>query len=148
MRIALGADHAGFFLKEHLRTRLAEAGHQIEDLGTSSADSVDYPDFAYPVAHAVVEKRADRGILICGTGLGVAMTANRVRGIRAAPCTVEFAAEMARMHNDANVLALGARLVTPEMADKIVDVFLTTAFEGGRHQRRVDKIDAPAEPRT
>jgi ribose 5-phosphate isomerase B len=145
MKIAIGSDHAGFALKEHVRRTLTEAGHEIVDFGAASAESVDYPEYAIPVARAVVQKQVERGILVCGTGLGVAMTANRVRGIRAAPCTVEFAADMARRHNDANVLALGGRLVTPAMADRIVEVFLSTPFEGGRHKRRIDKIDALTE---
>jgi len=142
MKIAIGSDHAGFALKEHVRAQAGAAGHEVADLGTSSGESVDYPDFAAKVALAVARGEAERGIVICGTGLGVAMTANRFRGVRAAPCTGEFAAEMARRHNDANVLCLGGRLVTKELAERIVDVFLSSPFDGGRHARRVAKIDA------
>jgi len=143
VKIAIGADHAGFPLKEHVRA-LIEAVHEVADKGTFSSDSVDYPDFAANVALAVARGEAERGIVVCGTGLGVAMTANRFRGVRAAPCTGEFAAEMARRHNDANVLCLGGRLVTRELAERIVDIFLSTPFDGGRHARRVAKIDALA----
>ncbi|MHC4248834.1 MAG: ribose 5-phosphate isomerase B [Planctomycetota bacterium] len=144
MKIAVGSDHAGFALKEHVRAHVEAAGHDVADVGTFSAESVDYPDFAAKVALAVVRGEAERGILVCGTGLGVSMTANRFRGVRAAPCTGEFAAEMTRRHNDANVLCLGGRLVTKELAERIVDVFLSTPFEGGRHARRVAKIDDSA----
>jgi ribose 5-phosphate isomerase B len=141
MRIAVASDHAGFGLKEHVRRRLEEQGHEVRDFGTSSEESVDYPDFAKLVAEAVSGGEAERGILVCGTGTGMAMAANRFRGVRAAPAAVEYAAEMARRHNDANVLALGARLVTRELADGIVDRFLSTPFDGGRHLRRVAKMD-------
>jgi ribose 5-phosphate isomerase B len=141
MRIAVASDHAGFRLKEHVRRRLEEQGHEVADLGTSSEEPVDYPDFAKLVAEAVSGGEAERGILVCGTGTGMAMAANRVRGVRAAPATLGYAAEMARRHNDANVLALGARLVTKELADGIVDRFLATPFDGGRHLHRVAKMD-------
>jgi len=142
VKISIGCDHAGFALKEHVRARVAAAGHEVDDAGTFSDESVDYPDFAAKVALAVAQGKADCGIIVCGTGLGVAMTANRVRGVRAAPCTNQFAAEMTRRHNDANVLCLGGRLVTKEVAERIADVFLSTPFEGGRHARRVAKIDS------
>ena len=145
MKIAIGSDHAGFELKEHLRETLTAAGHDVKDVGTNSADSVDYPDYANLVARSVVQSEVERGILICGTGLGISMAANRVRGIRAAPCTSEYAAEMARRHNDANILALGARFITPAIAERLVTVFLITEFEGGRHQDRVTKIDSCGE---
>ena len=141
MKISIGSDHAGFALKEHLRAHIEAAGHEVADAGTCSMESVDYPDFAAKVALAVARGEAECGMIVCGTGLGVAMTANRVRGVRAAPCTGQFAAEMTRRHNDANVLCLGERLVTKEVAERIVDVFLATPFEGGRHISRVAKID-------
>ncbi len=142
MKIAIGSDHAGFALKEHVRAHIEAADHEVTDVGTCSSESVDYPDFAAKVALAVARGEAEYGIIICGTGLGVAMTANRVRGVRAAPCTGQFAAEMTRRHNDANVLCLGGWLVTKEVAERIVDVFLATPFDGGRHVRRVAKIDS------
>jgi ribose 5-phosphate isomerase B len=141
-RIALGADHGGFELKERVRQYLADKGHHLEDLGTHSADSVDYPDFARKVAERVAARHADFGIVICGTGLGVAMTANKVRGIRAAPCNDTISARFARSHNNANVLTMGGRLIDLGTAQKILDIFLSTRFEGGRHQRRVEKIAA------
>ncbi len=145
IRIALGADHGGFELKEKVRHYLAGKGHLVADLGTNSADSVDYPDFARKVAEHVAAHAADFGIVICGTGLGVAMTANKVRGIRAAPCNDTISARFARSHNDANVLTMGGRLIDPATAEKILDIFLSTPFEGGRHQRRVEKISAVEE---
>jgi ribose 5-phosphate isomerase B len=145
MKIAVGADHAGLALKEHVRAHLEKAAHEVADLGTRSSDSVDYPDFAAKVAKAVAQGEAERGILCCGTGLGMAMAANRFRGVRAAPCTMEYQAEMARRHNDANVLALGGRVVTKEIAERVVEVFLTTASEGGRHARRADMMDRALE---
>ena len=141
MRIAIGSDHVGYELKEHVRRRLAEAGHEVVDLGTNSAESVDYPTYGVRVAKAVVKGEAERGILVCGTGIGRSRAANRIRGCRAAPCVIEYSAEMARRHNDANVLALGERVLTPELADRIVDVFMSTEFEGGRHGRRAKMID-------
>jgi ribose 5-phosphate isomerase B len=140
MKIALGADHAGFELKEKIKQHLVSSGIQVDDEGTNSGESVDYPDFARRVGESVVQKRADLGILVCGTGIGMSMSANKVAGIRAANVSSEFEAEMAREHNDANVLALGARVIDEPMAVKIVDKWLQTAFAGGRHQRRVDKI--------
>ncbi len=145
MKVAIGADHAGFELKEHVRSLVEKAGHEVADHGADSAESVDYPDYAAKVARAVVRGEAERGILCCATGLGMGMAANRFGGIRAAPCTCEYAAEMARRHNDANVLALGARIVTKEIAERIVGVFLTTSFEGGRHARRTAKMDCGAD---
>ncbi len=141
MRIALGADHAGFDLKEHLRGVLVAAGHEVADLGTRSRESTDYPDYAHAVAAEVAAGTAERGLLVCGTGVGMAMAANRHRGVRAAACDDLFTARLARKHNDANVLALGARVVAVPLAEAILEVFLTAEFEGGRHQRRVAKID-------
>ncbi len=142
MKVAIGADHAGFLLKERLRLRLEHAGHQVLDEGTHSAESCDYPDFAAPVAHDVVAGRADRGILVCGTGVGMSIAANKVAGIRAALGTVPEEVRLARAHNDANILTLGARFIEEPAADALVDVFLETAFDGGRHARRVAKIAA------
>jgi ribose 5-phosphate isomerase B len=142
MKVAIGADHAGFLLKEHLRLKLEHAGHQVLDEGTHSTESCDYPDFAAPVAHDVVEGRADRGILVCGTGVGMSIAANKVDGIRAALGTVPEEVRLARAHNDANILTLGARFIEEPAADALVDVFLDTAFDGGRHARRVAEIAA------
>ena len=140
-RIVLGSDHAGFALKEELEAHLKEAGHEVEDLGTHDDGSVDYPDFGHAVARAVIDGKAELGLLVCGTGLGVSMAANRHAGVRAAACSEPFSARMARQHNDANVLCIGARVVGSGLARDIVDAFLDAEFEGGRHQRRVDKID-------
>ncbi|HUO60596.1 MAG TPA: ribose 5-phosphate isomerase B [Candidatus Acidoferrales bacterium] len=142
MRIALGADHAGYELKNFIKAHLEQQGFNVLDLGTNGPDSVDYPDFARKVADDVVSGGADRGILVCGTGIGMCISANKVHGIRAANCSSEFEVQMSREHNDANVLALGARVLTPERAMQLVDLWLKTAFEGGRHQRRVDKMMA------
>jgi ribose 5-phosphate isomerase B len=140
MKIALGADHAGFELKNQIKQHLAGQGIEVEDIGTSTSDSVDYPDFARNVAERVIDRRADFGMLVCGTGIGMCISANKVPGIRAANCDSIFTAQMAREHNDANVLTLGARVLQPEAAREIVDTWLKTTFAGGRHQRRVDKI--------
>jgi ribose 5-phosphate isomerase B len=139
LRIALGADHAGWELKEHLKAWLVEGGSQILDFGTHSADSVDYPDYASAVGDAVVNGKAERGVLVCGTGLGMAM-ANKIQGVRAAPCVDAYTARMSREHNNANVIGLGARLLDREAAIEILRVWLETAFAGGRHQRRLDRI--------
>lgn len=138
--IAIGADHAGFALKEQLKKWLESLGHPVQDYGTFSADSVDYPDFAHPVAQAVERKEFDLGLLVCGSGNGVAMAANKHAGIRAAICWNEDLAALAREHNDANVLCLPARFISPQEAERILDRFLSSSFEGGRHARRVDKI--------
>jgi ribose 5-phosphate isomerase B len=140
--IALGADHAGFALKDLLRAWLERQGHVVLDVGTHSADSVDYPDYASAVTDALLSGAADRGILVCGTGLGMAMAANKAPGVRAAPCVDPYTAQMAREHNDANVLTLGARLVGPEDAIEIVRVWLQTPFAGDRHVRRLAKLAA------
>ncbi len=145
MRIAIGADHAGFDLKEHLGEVLTQAGHQVENLGTFDRESTDYPDWASRVAEAVASGRAERGLLVCGTGVGMAMAANRRRGVRAVPANDLFTVRLARAHNDANVLTLGARIVAPQLAEALLESFLTTPFDGGRHQRRVDKLDGLAE---
>ncbi len=143
-RIAIGADHAGFPLKEHLRSLLEERGLAVQDVGTSDESSCDYPDFAHAVASRVERGDADLGLLVCGTGIGMAITANRhAPGVRAAVCSEPFSARMAREHNDANVLCLGQRVVGMGLAGAILDAFLDAEFEGGRHRRRVDKIDEP-----
>ena len=138
--IAIASDHGGYELKQELMAHLRERGLENEDFGTFSADSCDYPDFGEPAARAVAEGRCDRGILICGTGIGMSITANKIRGIRCALCGDCYSAELTRRHNDANILALGARVVGPGLAAKIMDTFLDTPFEGGRHARRVAKI--------
>ena len=140
MKIAIASDHGGFDLKEELRVWLTEQGHEVTDYGCSGHDSCDYADFAAPAARDVAQGRQDRGIVICTTGIGVSITANKVKGIRCALCSEPWSAEMTRRHNDANVLALGAGVVGPLMARQIVTAFLTYEFEGGRHQRRIDKI--------
>ena len=138
--IALGADHAGWELKEALKVWLIESGHQILDFGTHSPESVDYPDYALQVGEAVASGKAERGLLVCGTGIGMAMTANKVPGIRAALCSDPFMARMSREHNDANVLALGGRLMDGELGLEILQMWLGTEFAGGRHERRLAKI--------
>ncbi len=140
MKISIGSDHAGFKLKEEIRLFLKENGYNVADYGTYSEESVDYPDFALPVAESVSNKEVDYGIVICGTGIGVSIVANKVPEIRAANCCNEEMAKMARLHNDANVLALGARLLSIEEAKSIVKIFLETDFEGGRHIKRIEKI--------
>jgi len=145
MKVALGSDHAGFDAKEMLEQRLRALGHEVLNVGTTNTESCDYPDYALKVAQAVAEGRAERGILLCGTGNGMAIAANKVSGVRAAVCTDEFTTEMSRRHNDANVLCLGTRVVAPEKVSALAELFLRTAFEGGRHDRRVQKI-RDAEP--
>ncbi len=138
--IAIAADHAGFALKEVLREKLEELGFGVLDLGTDSTSSVDYPDFGHALARAITEGQAGRGVLVCGTGIGMSMTANRHAGVRAAVCHDVTSARLAREHNDANVLALGARLIGPEVASDSLAAFLDTGFAGDRHARRVSKI--------
>ena len=140
MRVALGADHAGLALKEAVKRLLETRGIAYSDFGTGSAESVDYPDFAARVARPVAAGDFDRGILVCGSGIGMAIAANKIDGIRAAAVNDEAAARLMREHNDANVLALGERLTSEDQARRIVEVFLDTAFAGGRHQQRIDKI--------
>ena len=139
-RIAIGADHAGFHAKEVIKSELTRAGDAVEDVGTHALDSVDYPDFAVRVGERVVNGQADLGVLVCGTGMGMAMTANKVPGIRAATAHNAMTARLAREHNDANVLTLGGRVVDDATAVEIVREFLAASFAGGRHRRRVDKI--------
>ena len=142
MRIAVGSDHAGFELKQQVAEYLVAQGHQVQDLGTHDLQSVDYPDYAAQVARAVVAGEAERGILICGTGIGMSIAANKVRGVRAAACTDCYMARMAREHNDARILCLGGRVLGTGSALDVVEVFLRTDYVGGRHAQRVDKIGA------
>jgi ribose 5-phosphate isomerase B len=141
--VAIGADHAGLALKAQLIADLRAGGYEVLDCGTHGDASVDYPEFGYAVASAVAEGRAWRGVVICGSGVGISIAANRHPAIRAALCTMGLTARLARQHNDANVLALGERLTGVEVARECLQLFLTTEFEGGRHQRRVDKLSAP-----
>ena len=138
--IALACDHGAFALKERIKAHLQQGGHQVEDFGTHSTESCDYPDFARLAARAVAGGQCERGIVLCTTGVGVSIAANKVRGIRCALCTDPLMAEMTRRHNDANMLALGAGITGERLAIHIVDTWLGTAYEGGRHQARVDKI--------
>ena len=140
VKIAIGSDHRGWELKRRLVVLLQQEAHQVLDMGPESRDSVDYPDFAFRVARAVSAGEVERGILICGTGIGMAIAANKVRGVRAAPCHDSITAEMSRRHNDANILCLSADLLGEELIERMVRIWLSTAFEGGRHARRVDKI--------
>lgn len=142
MKIAIGSDHGGFELKESVRKHLTEQGIEVLNLGTDSTESVDYPRYGFAVGDAVIKGKADLGIVICGTGLGISMAANKIPGIRAALCTETFSARMAREHNNANVLALGGRVTGVGLALDIVDIFIKTTFAGGRHARRVDLISA------
>jgi ribose 5-phosphate isomerase B len=141
VRVALGADHRGFALKEELKRWLAARGHEVVDLGPESADRVDYPDYAFRVADAVAGRRADRGILICSTGIGMSIAANKVQGVRAALVDSVRLARLSREHNDANVLCLGADIVSAAEARRIVGVWMKTEFAGGRHARRVRKLE-------
>lgn len=140
MKIALGSDHAGFELKNEIIEHLTKSGIEVKDYGTYSAESCDYPDYASKVAEAVINKEFQFGILVCGTGIGISIAANKVAGIRAAVCSDTFTAHATREHNDANILALGARVVGGGLALDIVDTFLNAEFQGGKHQLRVDKI--------
>jgi ribose 5-phosphate isomerase B len=140
MKIAIGSDHRGFMAKERLKGLLADLGYEVVDYGTDTPKSYDYPDVAAPVARAVADGKAERAILLCGTGLGVSISANKVCGVRAALCHDELTAQMSRQHNDANVLCLPADLIGEALMRRIVEVWLETAFEGGRHARRVQKI--------
>lgn len=140
MKIAIGGDHAGFKYKEDLKKWLEKKGYSYKDFGTYSTDSADYPDFAHPVANAVENEEFNLGILVCGSANGVAITANKHQGIRAAICWNEELASLARQHNNANIVCIPERFISSDLAEKIVDRFLHTDFEGGRHARRVDKI--------
>ena len=142
MTIAMGCDHGGFALKEHLKSYLEEKGYQVEDCGCHSTESVDYPVYGKAAAQAVAEGRCQYGIVICTTGIGISITANKVKGIRCALCSDPLSAELTRRHNNANMLAMGAGIVGTNLAERIVDTFLSAQFEGGRHERRVNLISA------
>lgn len=140
MRVFIGSDHRGFQVKSRLVAMLQKSGHDVTDKGTTGTESVDYPDFASDVAGAVSRGEADRGILVCGTGIGMAITANKFPGVRAATCPDEFTAEMSRRHNDVNVLCLSGDMIGERPIDHLLEIWLTTEFEGGRHARRLEKI--------
>jgi ribose 5-phosphate isomerase B len=140
MKIAMGADHGGYSLKEIIKKHLVEAGHEVLDLGTHDTQSCNYPDYAAKVAYAVADKDADLGVLVCGTGIGMSIAANKVKGIRAAAVSDCFTAQATREHNDSNIICLGERIVGPGLAMRIVDTWLNASFQGGRHQTRVDMI--------
>ena len=140
MKVAIGCDHAGIRFKERIINWLWEKGYSAQDLGTSSEDSVDYPDFAHAVAESIEQNNAQMGVLICGTGIGMSMSANKHKSIRAALCKDGAAAEMTRKHNDANVLCIGARNTNPAILDDLLGAFFNTEFEGGRHEKRIEKI--------
>ena len=140
MKIAIGSDHAGFVLKEQLRDMLRAEGHDVTDFGTTTTESTDYPDYAAAVGHAVRDGAFEKGILVCSSGVGMSIAANKIKGIRAALGTNPVEVSFVRRHNDANVLAIGANYTAPPLAEELVEVFLSTGFEGGRHARRVEKI--------
>ena len=139
MKIAIGSDHAGFYLKEDLKKYLEEKNIEVKDMGPFDDNRVDYPDYGHAVGHEVIDNEMDFGIVICGSGIGISISANKVKGIRAALCSEPYSARLARRHNDANVLAMGARLIGHDMAIEIVEAFLDEKFEGGRHINRVNK---------
>lgn len=145
MKIAIASDHAAIALKADLREWLVEQGHEVADLGPDTADSVDYPDYGYLLAGVVADGTAERGIALCGSGVGISIAVNRNPAVRCALVSEPLSASLARSHNDANVIAIGARLTGPDMARACVTAFLDTPFEGGRHQRRVDKLSTPAQ---
>src|SRR5262245_51225102 len=140
MKIAIGSDHRGYDVKKRIIPLLQQIGHEVTDKGSISQESCDYPDMAFDVGRAVSDKQVDRGILVCGTGIGMCMAANKVAGVRAALCHDSITAEMSRRHNDANILCLSADLLGDELIDRMIRIWLETAFEGGRHARRVEKI--------
>ena len=140
MKISIACDHGAYELKERLKAHLTSQGHEVTDCGTNSTESCDYPDFGIAAAKLVVEGTCQRGVVLCTTGIGMSMAANKVRGVRCALCHETLSAEMTRRHNDANVLAMGAGVTGGNLAERILDVFLSTEFEGGRHQRRIDKV--------
>jgi RpiB/LacA/LacB family sugar-phosphate isomerase len=146
MKIAIGADHAGFALKDQVRDALRQAGHEVMDRGTNSAESTDYPDYANAVAQDVVSGAADRGVLVCSTGVGMSIAANKVDGIRAALAISPDEVRLTRAHNDANIITIGARYIDSEVANEMVRIFLETPFEGGRHARRIGKIAQLEKP--
>ena len=143
MKVAIGSDHAGYDVKQEVLKKLSCEGYDVKDFGTHSHDSVDYPDIAHSVAEAVACGECDRGILLCGTGIGMSIAANKVRGVRAALCHDDFTAKMAREHNDANVLTVGTRTTATYGIRRMVDIFLSAEFAGGRHANRVSKIEKP-----
>jgi ribose 5-phosphate isomerase B len=140
MKVGIGSDHRGFQVKRKICELVQRLGHEVVDFGATSDDAVDYPDFAQQVAMAVSTNQVDRGILVCGTGIGMSMAANKVRGVRAALCHDDVTAEMSRRHNDANVMCLSADLLGARLIDRMIEIWLNTEFEGGRHARRVEKI--------
>lgn len=140
MKIALGSDHGGFELKEIIKAHLEEKGIEVVDCGTNSSESVDYPEFGYKTAKAIIDGVCERGIVVCGTGIGISISANKVKGIRCALCGDCYSARMSREHNNANMLALGGRVTGRDLALEIVDIWCHTEFQGGRHERRVNKI--------
>lgn len=142
MKISIACDHGAYELKERLKAHLLEQGHQVTDCGTNSTESCDYPDFGLAAARLVADGTCERGVVLCTTGIGMSMAANKVKGVRCALCHEPLSAEMTRRHNDANVLAMGAGVTGGSLAERILDVFLSTGFDGGRHQRRVDKVMA------
>ena len=142
MKIVIGNDHTAVELKNHIKKFLENKGYDVTDFGTSSGERTDYPIYGYKVARSVADKEFDFGILICGTGIGISLAANKVKGIRAAVCSEPYSARLTRAHNNANIIAFGARVVGPSMAEMIVEEFLTTEYEGGRHQKRIDMISA------
>lgn len=141
MKLAIASDHAGYDLKEHIKSYLISKGHEVLDEGTNSTDSVDYPDFAKKLTKDVLEKNAELGIGICGTGIGINIACNKQKGIRAALCSDPLSAKLTRAHNNANILNLGARIIGDELAIEIVENFLNSEFEAGRHQKRIDKLE-------
>ena len=145
MKIAIGNDHVAVELKNHIAKYVESKGHEVINFGTDTTDSCDYPIYGEKVARAVASGECDRGILICGTGIGISLTANKIKGIRAAVCSEPYSARLTRQHNNANIIAFGARVVGQTLAEMIVDEFLNTEYEGGRHQRRIDMITALEE---
>ena len=141
MKIVIGCDHAAYELKEEVKQKLLNEGHEIFDVGTDSAESVDYPIYGHAVGRAVAEGNAERGIAICGSGIGISIACNKVPGIRAALCTSVEMAEMCRRHNNANVICMGARMISRELAFDMIDTWMTTEFEGGKHERRINMLD-------
>lgn len=141
MKIGFGSDHAGFELKEMLKKHMEEQGYEVVDYGTYSEDRVDYPDYGRLVGEKVAAGEVDKGVLVCGTGIGISLAANKVKGVRAAVCSESYSAMMAAKHNNANIIAVGARVVGDEVAKLIIDTFFATEFEGGRHAKRVEKIE-------
>ena len=141
MIIAIGCDHAGYELKEAVKAKMQSAGHEIIDCGTNSTESVDYPKYGHAIGRAVANGEAERGIAICGSGIGISIACNKVPGIRAALCTSVEMAEMCRRHNNANVIAMGARMISQELAFAMIDTWMATEFEGGKHERRINELD-------